>query len=68
MKLVRKDFGIWKNDIFILPTFRVYINNMLYSYKNFSIEFHWIVFHARLLFEPQESEGNDGSIDLHTRK
>ena len=59
MKLVRKDFGIWKHDIFILPTFRVYINNMLYSIKNFSIEFHWIVFHARLLFVP-ESEDTDG--------
>ena len=50
MKLERKDFGIWKNDIFILPTLRVYFNNLLYGYKNFSIEFHWLVFHARLLF------------------
>ena len=51
MKLARKDFYILENDIYILPTFRVYINNILYSYKNFSIEFHWIIFHTRLLFE-----------------
>ena len=56
MRLERKDFCIWKNDICILPTFRVYINNMLYRYNNFSIEFHWIVFHARLLFALEESE------------
>lgn len=56
MKLIRKDFRIWKNDICILPAFRVYINNIMYRYKNFSIEFHWIVFHARLLFDLEESE------------
>lgn len=56
MKLVRKDFCIWKNDICILPTLRVYFNNLLYGYKNYSIEFHWLVFHARLLFAPEEGD------------
>ena len=48
--LYRKDFEISKNEIHILPTIRIYINNMLYNDKNFSIEFYFLVFHARLLF------------------
>ena len=49
-KLDRKDFQIYKNDIYILPTFRLYLDNHMYVDKNFSIEFHFIVFHSRLLF------------------
>lgn len=49
-KLDRKDFQIYKHDIYILPTFRLYLDNMIYAEKNFSIEFHFLVFHARLLF------------------
>ena len=48
--LDKKDFEISKNEIHILPTIRIYINNMMYIDKNFSIEFHFLVFHARLLF------------------
>jgi hypothetical protein len=54
MKLTRKDFSVWNNDIYIIPTFRVFINNRIYVSRNFSIEFHWLVFHARLLFEQAE--------------
>lgn len=54
MKLTRKDFCIYKNDIYIIPTFRLFINNQIYISRNFSIEFHWLVFHARLLFEQAE--------------
>lgn len=49
-KLFRKDFNIWKNEIFFLPTVATVINNMLYAEENFSIEFHFLVFHARLIF------------------
>jgi len=56
MKLIRKDFCVLKNDVYIIPTFRTFINNMMYRNHNFSIEFHWLVFHARLLFEQVESE------------
>ena len=56
MKLTRKDFCVWKNDICIIPTFRTLIDNQIYQNHNFSIEFHWLVFHARLLFEQAESE------------
>lgn len=54
MKLTRKNFCIWKNDIYIIPTFRISTNNQVYTNRNFSIEFHWLVFHARLLFEQSE--------------
>lgn len=49
-RLYRKDFEIYKKDIYILPTFRIYLNNMIYKERNFSVEFHFIIFHARLLF------------------
>lgn len=49
-KLFRKDFEIWTNDIYLLPTPRVYVNNMLYTERNISIELHFLVFHARMLF------------------
>lgn len=49
-KLARKDFQMYKNDIYILPTFRLYLDNHMYIDKNFSVEFHFIVFHIRLLF------------------
>lgn len=48
--LCRKDFEIYKNDINLLPTIRTVINDRMYTEKNFSIEFHFLVFHARLLF------------------
>lgn len=59
MKITRKDFCIWKNDIYIIPTFRIFMNNQIYVSRNFSIEFHWLVFHTRLLFEQAESEVRD---------
>lgn len=49
-KLFRKDFEIWKQDIFLLPTFRIAINDLIYTQENLSIEFHFLVFHGRLLF------------------
>ena len=49
-KLKRKNFEIWKHDIYLIPTFRIMIDNMVYTEKNFSIEFHFLIFHGRLLF------------------
>ncbi len=47
---IQKDFQICKNDIYILPAIRLFIDNYIYVDKNFSLEFHFMVFHARLLF------------------
>lgn len=49
-KLEKKDLVIWENDIYLLPTFRVCIDNCMYLDKNFSIEFHFLIFHCKLLF------------------
>lgn len=56
MKLTRKYFCIWKNDIYIIPTFRIFINDQIYQNRNFSIEFHWLVFHARLLWMAESED------------
>ena len=50
MKLYRKNFVIWKNSIDILPSLTIRWNDPEYILKTFSIEFHWIVFHARFLW------------------
>lgn len=50
MKLYRKDFVVRKNGICILPTIRICWNELMYTEKNLSIEFHFLCIHARLLF------------------
>ena len=50
MKLYKKDFQIWKDHIYILPSIEIEKNNMMYLSKNLAICFHWLVFHSRLLF------------------
>lgn len=52
-RLERKDFQIWKSNIYLLPTINISIDDMMYINRNFSIEFHWLVFHGRLLFMKQ---------------
>ena len=49
-KLYRRDFEIWKKDIMLFPTIRIFIDNHCYVDENFSIEFHFLCIHARLLF------------------
>ena len=44
-ELDKVDFEIFNNDIFLLPTVRVYINDMMYIQPHFSIEFHFLIFH-----------------------
>lgn len=49
-KFYNKQFKIMKDDIYLLPTIRININNRVWWYDNFSIEFHFLVFHARIVF------------------
>lgn len=49
-KLYRKDFVVWKHDIYILPTIRVLIDEANYIDETFAIEFHFLVFHGRFLW------------------
>lgn len=48
--LDRAEFQIYEKDFYIFPTIRLLINNLVYVKKNIAVEFHWLVFHARLLF------------------
>ena len=50
MKIYRKDFKIFKDYIFLLPTIVLSFNDPIYTVRNFAIEFRWLVFHARLLW------------------
>ncbi len=50
MKLYRKDFKIYKEWITLIPTVEIHIDDMIYVDRNISISFHWLVFHARLLW------------------
>lgn len=50
MKLYRKDFKIYKDWITLIPTVEIHIDDMIYVDRNISISFHWLIFHARLLW------------------
>jgi hypothetical protein len=49
-ELSNKKIMISQNDFYLLPTIRFFINSLIYLDKNFSIEFHFLSFHIRLLF------------------
>ena len=50
MKPTNIKFQIWTDDIYIIPTIELHLNNMIYSKRNFAIIFHWLVFHGRLFW------------------
>lgn len=50
MKMIRKDFCVFKDYFYILPTIALAFNDLRYVQKTFQIEFRWLVFHARLLW------------------
>ena len=56
MKLINIKFQIWTDDIYIIPTIELHLNNMIYSKRNFAIIFHWLVFHGRLFWCKEEGE------------
>lgn len=49
-KLDRKDFEMWLDRITFLPTVELLINEPHLDAKNFSIVFHFLVWHGRLRF------------------
>lgn len=53
MKLYKKQFKIIKDYISIVPTI-VLSNEPYFLERSFAIEFHWLVFHARLLWLKEE--------------
>lgn len=49
-ELYKKEVGIWKDVIFILPTIRVVVDSPVFARKNITISFHFWGFYARLTF------------------
>lgn len=56
MRLYRKDFYIFKDFIFILPTIILTFNVPIYIERNFAIEFRWLVFHARIMWMAESED------------
>ncbi|SFU57149.1 hypothetical protein SAMN02910342_00928 [Butyrivibrio sp. INlla21] len=50
MKLRRKEFYIWHDVINLIPTIQIVVNQWEYPFKNIELSFHFLVFHARLLW------------------
>ena len=50
MKIYKHEAVICKNQIYIIPTLILVWDKPMYTKRNFSIEFHWLVFNARLLW------------------
>ena len=50
MRLETKQFKIYTNWIFLLPTIQIDIDSPEYMRTNFAICFHFLVFHIRLLW------------------
>lgn len=59
MKLYRKDFKIYKDYISLLPAIFLSFNDPFYTEDNFSIQFRFLVFHARLLWLAESETKND---------
>lgn len=54
MRLYKKKFKIFKDYISIVPTIILRPNEPYFLERNFAIEFHWLVFHARMLWKEEE--------------
>lgn len=50
MKFYRTDFYKDKSRFVIIPTIIIVVNNMLYVKRNIAVEFHWTIFHARIMW------------------
>ena len=59
MSLYKVNCEIWRNNIYLLPTIQIITRSAVYAVygpkcKSLAIEFHWLVFNARLLFLERE--------------
>ena len=49
-RLYRTDAELTSDELYLLPTINFRFNNRAYFFDNFSIEFHFLSFHARWVF------------------
>lgn len=54
MKFHSKDFITDKKYIHLLPSVEIVIDEYIYMCHNFSIRFHWLIFHTRLMWMEDE--------------
>jgi hypothetical protein len=50
MNLYNKEFTVCKKVIYFFPTIILVIDMPFYTEHNFVIEFRWLVFHMKLVF------------------
>lgn len=53
-RFFRKDFYIDRDYIYIFPTVVINVNNPMYIFKSYAIQFHWLCFNARLMWKKVE--------------
>ncbi len=46
----KKSFAVYRDNIYLLPTVQIKVNEQMYMTRNLAVEFHFIVFHARLMW------------------
>lgn len=55
-KLDRRDFEMWLDRVTFLPTVELIINEPYLEVKNFTILFHFLVWHGRLRFVAEDKQ------------
>ena len=46
----KKRFAVYRDNIYLLPTVQIKVNERMYIARNLAVEFHFIVFHVRLMW------------------
>ena len=46
----KKSIAVYRDNIYLLPTVQIKVNEQMYMTRNLAVEFHFAVFHARLMW------------------
>lgn len=57
-------FKVYKDIWYLIPTIIFQFDDRWYRDKNFSLEFHWLCFHGRLMWF--EEEKKDDKAESHS--
>lgn len=50
-RFYRKDFCIYKDWIIIIPTIVLHFNNPIYTMRTIELQYGWLCFHGRFMWE-----------------
>ncbi len=53
----KSSFAVWKDNIYLIPTVQIKVNEKVYMTRNLAVEFHFAVFHARLMWMWERRNG-----------